>query len=539
MPSNVIIFDAEYIAELTSNMNKACSLMGEAVSSLKRASLHEGWQCKECVTISDNLLDLNSRLGRLDEGVNETTRILGGSISRFAELEAKYKTQAESLSEELRGNYGFTASGYSGSSEHSAAEWAAPATGGVIGGTVSRPNGTSTHYINNTSPDTPNTPQNPSPSAPSAPNNPSQPTPNTQRNTSPSMPSNQTERTGSQPGNSDMNNTRTPYTSSPYTHNQSNIPSWNIPSGGNVQLPVTHIPYKPEAAVTGLKAAAELENIAVTGVTASIITVLGSTNIASLTPAQQTEVARSITQAYNTGRQVVNNTTVIINEPAKPHTQENIAVATGLTKLFGGISKTLSMLGLPGFEGLEGLEALLNGELLTGIPADVPSGGGTPSGGGIPGVGTPSGTGETAGENIISEISGKSAAESVMGDQSPTGHTSNHRTTATQGSGTQEQSGQKSDGQSDSLGRGMHFNSAGLATNAESVINNIGNDADSQEVKDLLQTFTSKGAGGKSESTGDKFLNKIKSSIMGKMQGDMSLGFFGSIGIQDFLSKVL
>ena len=68
---------------------------------------------------------------------------------------------------------------------------------------------------------------------------------------------------------------------------------------------------------------------------------------------------------------------------------------------------------------------------------------------------------------------------------------------------------------------------------------NISDDSGSEEVKEIMQTLTSKKAGGKTESTGDKFLNKIKSSIMDKMQGDVSLGFFGSIGMKDFLGKVL
>ena len=82
MPSNLIIFDAEYVSELTSRMNMACDLMADAVSSLRSAQSHENWKCKERNRILEDFDELNQRLGRLDTGVNETTRILGGSVSR-------------------------------------------------------------------------------------------------------------------------------------------------------------------------------------------------------------------------------------------------------------------------------------------------------------------------------------------------------------------------------------------------------------------------------------------------------------------------
>ena len=133
MPSDIIIFEAEYIAELVSGMNSACELMSEAVQSLKQASLHEGWKCKECVRISGELDDLNVRLGRLDEGVNETARVLGGSVSRFASLETSYKTQAKGLSDELTQNHGYSGTVHTDSSGNGGS-----GRGGRSGGHVPR-----------------------------------------------------------------------------------------------------------------------------------------------------------------------------------------------------------------------------------------------------------------------------------------------------------------------------------------------------------------------------------------------------------------
>ena len=126
--ANLLIFDADYVSELTSRMNTACELMAQAVTSLKGAQNHENWKCKERTRILEDFDELNLKLGRLDTGVNETTRILGGSVSRFAALEQQYESQAEGLSDELTSNYGFRASvshgGSSGASD-----------GGVSGGT--------------------------------------------------------------------------------------------------------------------------------------------------------------------------------------------------------------------------------------------------------------------------------------------------------------------------------------------------------------------------------------------------------------------
>ncbi len=127
MPSNVIIFDADYVSELTAKMNAACELMAEAVSSLKSAQSHEKWKCKERTRILEDFDELNSRLDRLDSGVNETTRILANSVSRFSALESRYDSQAGTLSDELTASHGFSAS------VHSTPDSAGSASAGAIG----------------------------------------------------------------------------------------------------------------------------------------------------------------------------------------------------------------------------------------------------------------------------------------------------------------------------------------------------------------------------------------------------------------------
>ncbi len=545
MPSNVIIFDADYIAEITSNMNTACGLVGEAVSFLKKASLHEGWQCKECVTISDSLDDLNRRLGRLDEGVNETTRILRGSVGRFEELERQYRDQTDSLSRELRSNYGFTASGYSGSSGSSGSSWAGSAPGSMEGGAVpGTPAGQGSTYV---SPGSVSAPQNPSPSvqtpadtsgitgqqegSPGV-NIPSGNIPASQTGTAQTetvqtvqtetaqneMPKTDTAQTGTGTGTgytgtgtpqtgtaqgnaaqsviiqTGTNQTYTPSAGSEQTY----TPSWSITPSGDIQLPVTHIPDKPEAVAGGVKAVVEVEGVAVNSVTDSIFTLLGSSeDISSMPPEVQYTTANSIVQTYSAGRQVTENTAAIISNPSIAHIQENIAIASGVVNLIGGLSRTLSMLGIPGLEGFEDLAFLSN------IPEGLTPGAVSPES-------VSSAAIDPSDPEVIAmnaSVSGDAIAEDVMGADT----------------------GMRS---------GMHFTSAGLATNAESIIGNMGNDADSQEVKEVLQTFTSKG-GGQSVSSSSDFLDRIKSSIMEKMQGGVSLGVLGSVNIKDFLEKVI
>ena len=90
-------------------MKIACQLVAEAVSSLKSASNHDKWKCKERTRILEDFDKLNEKLGRLDTGVNATTKALGESVNQFAMLESKYNSQAENLSDELTSNHGYSA----------------------------------------------------------------------------------------------------------------------------------------------------------------------------------------------------------------------------------------------------------------------------------------------------------------------------------------------------------------------------------------------------------------------------------------------
>lgn len=297
MPSNIIIFDAEYISELVSKMNVACELMGEAVSSLKKASMHEGWKCKECARISENIDDLNIRLGRLDEGVNETTRVLGGSVSRFAELESKYESQADGLSEDLRSNYGFSASVRPGSS--------GPGTGA--------------HG----------------------------------RHEGPEMPrghdGNPVERTHGAGGISGAGSAMAGRVAgafgrgnNPNSHDDNRGFENSGSSPEIVNLPVTHIPDRPEAAAKGIKDTQAIEDAAIQSAGESIAKILGGD--ISIIVANPGNAAMQLANAYNAGKTVSQNSAAIISNPAMPHTQERLAMAAGLASLAGGASAGLGMM---------------------------------------------------------------------------------------------------------------------------------------------------------------------------------------------------
>ncbi|MBQ6775151.1 MAG: hypothetical protein IJP53_01710 [Synergistaceae bacterium] len=296
MPSNVIIFDSDYIAELTASMNMACDLVGEAVSSLKTASLHEGWKCKECTRISENLDDLNLRLGRLDKGVNETVSVLGGSVARFAELEAKYESQANSLSEELRANYGYSASVHGSSVPQGTGETAGIGAG--VAGAGAKVPGAKTE-------------------------------PQPQRgSSSPSMNIGLRGLSG--------------------VINPNDMPGVPFQSGGSVNLPVTHIPDKPEAAAKGVKDTLEVADIAVTSVADSITNLLGGKVSVRVVGSDGSDVTvKSLVETYNAGKSIVENSAMIVSSPAMPHTEERLAMAAGLVSLAGSAVTGVGMLVKP------------------------------------------------------------------------------------------------------------------------------------------------------------------------------------------------
>ena len=112
MSANLIIFDPQYISEQVKNLDKVHDLIEQAVSDLKRASLHEGWKCRECNTINNNLDSVKSKLGKLNQGVSGTSQALNKGMNRFQELEARAETQTNNLSSDLKEKYGFSASNY-------------------------------------------------------------------------------------------------------------------------------------------------------------------------------------------------------------------------------------------------------------------------------------------------------------------------------------------------------------------------------------------------------------------------------------------
>lgn len=302
MPSNTIIFDAGYVSELVSGMNIACELMSEAVSSLKKASLHEGWKCKECTRISESIDDLNERLGRLDNGINETTRILTGSVGRFEGLEARYASQADTLSEDLRENHGYKADVHESSS-------------------------ITTASVN------PNTPSNSA--APSQ----------TQTEASELEGANSGGhgRTSGGRGPAGGAGAMISNIAGQAAREQGRRTGGNMNRGEanmTVNLPVTHIPDRPEAAARGVKDTQEIADIAVSSVAVSITEALtGHTHSGS------SSGVRGLIETYNAGKSIVENSEAIISNPAMPHTQERLAMAAGLVSLAGSALTGISMMG--------------------------------------------------------------------------------------------------------------------------------------------------------------------------------------------------
>ncbi len=298
MPANLIIFDADYISTLTSRMNEACMLVDEAVAALKQASLHEGWKCKENARISSEIDDLNIRLGRLDEGVNETVRVLGGSVSRFAELESKYETQANSLSDELTTNHGFQASTHESSG-----------TSGVIGG-HSGPSG------------------------------------------NPGVDGSGTHAgAGAGAGVGGMAGAgagaRVNFGGANMGRNMPNINmnQSTVSNSNFVNLPVTHIPDRPEAVAKGIKDTQEISDIAVDSVADSITHVLsGHAKVRVIAPDGSDRTVQNLVDTYNAGKAVSDNSASIISNPTVSHVEEHLAIATGLVTLAGSTLTGFGML---------------------------------------------------------------------------------------------------------------------------------------------------------------------------------------------------
>ena len=313
MPANLLIFDADYVAELTARMNLACDLFAEAVSSLKSAGNHEKWKCKERARIIESFDELNLKLDRLDTGVNETTRILGGSVSRFAALENQYDSQANQLSDELTSNYGFSATVRTGGSVpsegHSAgASGAGAGTGasGAVAGAGAA--GASAGQVSNSASE--------------------------EGQTGGNTGKGRMNRAGGAGGfriqaGSNMFNQR-----KNENQNTTNSDTYDGSGGGtggasmNVNLPVTHIPDNPSAAARGTKDTKEIANAALSSVVGTMTEALSSENSSDLEG-----IASRLSETYNAGRSVFESSAAILANPSQPHTSERLAMAAGLVAL--------------------------------------------------------------------------------------------------------------------------------------------------------------------------------------------------------------
>lgn len=348
MALNIIIFEAEYVYELVSSMNSACDLMSEAVQSLKQASLHEGWKCKECARISSELDDLNIRLGRLDEGVNETARVLGGSVSRFTSLEASYKSQAKELSDDLTQNHGYPGEVHTGPS-------------GTQAGNQNQAQNQNQSQ-NNSSASSTNSGSGSSgagASSSSAASGAASAATAAASKASGGKSYGKSASSGKAEASSSVASTTAPASSggtgviisgngkaasetssssATTTTSSSFIGAGGAYSSSSVNLPVTHIPDMPKATASGTKYTQEIANTAVSRV-ADTITGALSSNPGSAGASMSAQV---LVEAYNAGKSIVENSASIMSNPSMPHTKERLAMAEGIANLAGASLFTMS-----------------------------------------------------------------------------------------------------------------------------------------------------------------------------------------------------
>lgn len=112
MSANIITFDSQYIADQMRDINKAKSLVEEAMTLIKNASKHRNWQCNESTEIDNSLQTIANRLNRLNMGIIQTGNALGKGLVSFSELEERATTQAGSMATNLKNKYGFDGSNY-------------------------------------------------------------------------------------------------------------------------------------------------------------------------------------------------------------------------------------------------------------------------------------------------------------------------------------------------------------------------------------------------------------------------------------------
>jgi len=109
MSANLIIFEGQYMADQIRNMDKVKQLTEDAMEIIKKANQHRNWKCKETADINNSLDTISSSVKRLHSGIMRTAIALGDGLRAFHELEQRSESQANTLSSNLKNNYGFDA----------------------------------------------------------------------------------------------------------------------------------------------------------------------------------------------------------------------------------------------------------------------------------------------------------------------------------------------------------------------------------------------------------------------------------------------
>jgi hypothetical protein len=109
MAANIVTFDSDYIRERAKTVAAAKKLLDDACACLKKANRHEGWGCPERLQINDSLHDVSSRLERLSVGLEASSSALTKGAGQFAELESQALKEENTMSEQLKENWGFKA----------------------------------------------------------------------------------------------------------------------------------------------------------------------------------------------------------------------------------------------------------------------------------------------------------------------------------------------------------------------------------------------------------------------------------------------
>jgi hypothetical protein len=109
MAADVITFDSDYMQEYAKTVADAQKLVDEARASLKKANRHDGWRCSERHSVNESLSDLSSKLDKISIGLKETSSTLVKGARQFSDLETRAAKEENSLSGQLKKNWGFEA----------------------------------------------------------------------------------------------------------------------------------------------------------------------------------------------------------------------------------------------------------------------------------------------------------------------------------------------------------------------------------------------------------------------------------------------